>query len=206
MAMRVLSSFCLALLTAVAFSSAAIAAPVYPKGALALETQLLAGQTAETQAWIKDEAEQEATGRFLSGEMSRNAARKFGASGSEVSTLSFLVLMETARMADANVYALVNGVQAAGASRIDQRQQTLTNSGIAGAQQAQLSGGLQSAQQNQGNAFLPLASTDGSNPVRDARDASSVIPPPSMNLQDAMDRESKAEELLSDAMKRVSQN
>jgi hypothetical protein len=203
--MRVLSSFCLTLLAAAAFSSAANATPVYPKGAPQLEVQLLAKQTADTKAWIKSEAGLEASGQFLSGEMSRNAARKFGASGSDVSVLSFLVLMETARAADANVYMLVSGVQAAGASRIDQRQQTLTNSGIAGAQQAQMSGGLQSAQQNQGSAFLPLASSGGSNPVRDARDASGVIPPPSMNLQDAMDRESKVEDLLSDAMSRVSQ-
>lgn len=203
--MRVLSSFCLALLTAAAFSSAGNATPIYPKGALQLEAQLLAKQTAETKAWVKTEAADEAGGQFLSGEMSRNAARKFGASGSDVSMYAFLILMETARVADANVYALVNGVQAAGASRIDQRQQTLTNSGIAGAQQAQMSGGLQSAQQNQGSAFVPLASSSGSNPVRDARDASAVIPPPSMNLQDAMDRESKVEDLLTDAMSRVSQ-
>lgn len=138
--MRVLSSFCLALLTAAAFSSAATATPVYPKGALALETQLLAKQTPETKTWIKDEAGQEATGQFISEEMSRNAARKFGASGSDVSTLAFLVLMETARQADANVYTLVTGVQAASASRNDARQRALTTNGIASAQQAQLSG------------------------------------------------------------------
>jgi hypothetical protein len=203
--MRGLSSFCLALLATGVFSLGANATPVYPKGALQLEVHLLAKQTADTKAWIKNEAELEASGQFLSGEMSRNAARKFGASGSDVSMFSFLVLMEAARAADANVYALVSGVQAAGASRIDQRQQTLTNTGIAGAQQAQMSGGLQSAQQNQGSAFVPLASSGGSNPVRDARSASAVIPPPSMNLQDAMDRESKVEDLLSDAMSRVSQ-
>jgi hypothetical protein len=203
--MRVLSSFCLALLTAAAFSSSAIATPVYPKGALELETQLLAKQTAEAKTWIKDEAAQEATGQFISEEMSHNAARKFGASGSDVSTLAFLVLMETAREADANVYTLVTGVQAASASRNDARQRALTSNGIATAQQAQLSGGLQSAQQNQGSAFLPLASSDGGNPVRDARNASAAIPPPSMTLQDAMDRESKVEDLLAAAMKRVSQ-
>ncbi|MBS0275975.1 MAG: hypothetical protein JSR55_16690 [Proteobacteria bacterium] len=202
--MRGVSSFCLSLLAAAAFGPAVQATPVYPKGALELEQQLLSGQTAETKAWIKKEAEQEATGRFISEEMSRNAARKFGASGSEVSTYAFLVLMEAARQADANVYTLVTGVQAASASRADARQRELTSSGIASAQQAQLSGGLQSAQQNQPDAFVPLASTDDSNPIRDARDASSAIPPPSMTLQDAMDRESKVEDLLADAMKRVS--
>lgn len=203
--MRGLSSFCLAMLAIAAFGSGVDATPLYPQGALALETQLLAKQSAEAKAWIKDEAEQEATGQFISEEMSRNAARKYGASGSDVSTLAFLVLMEAARQADANVYALVNGVQAAGASHIDARQQALTSNGISSAQQAQLSGGLQSAQQNQANAFVPLASTTGSNPVRDARNASAYIPPPSMNLQDAMDRESKVEDLLAAAMKRVSQ-
>ncbi|HEY7977843.1 MAG TPA: hypothetical protein VID67_06590 [Rhizomicrobium sp.] len=201
--MRVLSSFCLALLMAAAFSSSADATPVYPKGAVELEKQLLAQQTPDAKAWIKTEAGQEATGLFISEEMPRNAARKFGASGSDVSTLAFLVLMEAAREADANVYILVTGVQAASASRNDARQQALTSNGISNAQQAQLSGGQQSAQQNQGSAFLPLASNSGSNPVRDARDASSAIPPPTMNLQDAMDRESKIEDLLADAMKRI---
>jgi len=202
--MRGVSSLCLTLLATVAFGSAAHATPVYPKGALELEQQLLSKQTPEAKAWIKNEAAQEATGRFISEEMSRNAARKFGASGSEVSTYAFLVLMETARQADANVYTLVTGVQAASASRADARQRELTSNGIASAQQAQMSGGLQSAQQNQGSAFLPLASSDGSNPVRDARNASAAIPPPSMTLQDAMDRESKVEDLLAAAMKRVS--
>lgn len=202
--MRSLFCFCLATLAIAGLSSSVSATPIYPKGALELETQLLAKQIPETKVWIKNEAAQEATGQFLSEEMSRNAARKYGASGSEVSTLAFLVLMETARMADANVYTLVTGVQAASASRNDARQRALTTNGIANAQQAQLSGGLQSAQQNQGSAFLPLASSVGGNPVREARNASSAIPPPSMTLQDAMDRESKVEDLLAAAMKRVS--
>lgn len=203
--MRVLTLFCLAFFAAAALGSQASATPQYPKGALALEAQLLARQTADAKAWIKDEGAQEAVGQFLSDETARNAARKYGASGSDVSALAFLVLMEAARAADANVYTLVNGVQAAGASRVDQRQQAMTNNGIAGSQQAQLSGGLQSAQQNQPNTFVPLASTNGGNPVSDARNASAVIPPPSMNLQDAMDRESKVEDLLAVAMKRISQ-
>ncbi|HSM95752.1 MAG TPA: hypothetical protein VLT91_06900 [Rhizomicrobium sp.] len=204
--MRSLILFCLALIAAATFGREVHATPLYPKGALALEAQLLANQTADAKVWIKDEAMQEATGQFLSDETARNAARKFGASGSDVSTLAFLVLMEAARAADANVYKLVNGVQAAGASRVDQRQAALASNGIASAQQSQLSGGLQSAQQNQGNAFVPLASTAGGNPVRDARNASAVIPPPSMNLQDAMDRESRIEDLLATAMKRVNPN
>ncbi|HEY2035147.1 MAG TPA: hypothetical protein VGH02_15815 [Rhizomicrobium sp.] len=201
--MRVLTAFCLAFLNFAGLSAPANAMPQYPKGALVLEAQLLAKQTTDAKAWIKDEGAQEAVGQFLSDETARNAARKYGASGPDVSVLAFLVLMEAARDADSNVYTLVNGVQAEGASRADQRQAALTSSGIANAQQAQLSSGLQSAQQNQGNAFVPLASSDGSNPVRDARNASAVIPAPSMNLQDAMDRESRVEDLLVNAMKRV---
>lgn len=202
--MRVLSLSCLALLAAAMLSSGAQASPMYPKGALDLETQLLARQSADAKAWIKAEGADEASGQFLSEEMPRNAARKFGASGSDVSALAFLVLMEAARAADANVYTLVNGVQAAGASRVDQRQAALTSGGIATSQQAGMSGGNQSAQQLQGHAFVSLLPSD-SNPVRDARNASGYIPPPSMTLQDAMDRESKVEDLLSSAMKRVSQ-
>ena len=125
--MRSLILFCLALIAAAMFGREVHATPLYPKGALALEAQLLAKQTADAKAWIKDEAMQEATGQFLSDETARNAARKYGASGSDVSTLAFLVLMEAARAADANVYTLVNGVQAAGASRVDQRQAALAS-------------------------------------------------------------------------------
>ena len=200
--MRVLSLSCLAVLATAMLGFGAQATPVYPKGALALEEQLLAKQTADAKAWIKSEGADEADGQFISEEMPRNAARKFGASGSDVSTLAFLVLMEAARAADANVYTLVNGVQAASASRTDQRQAALTSNGIANAQQQQFSGGTQSAQQLQGHAFVSLLPSD-SNPVRDARNASAYIPPPSMTLQDAMDRESKVEDLLSSAMKRV---
>jgi hypothetical protein len=200
--MRILPSMALAVLT-VAFCGLANAAPMYPKGAQALEAKLLASQSAEAKAWIKSEGADEASGQFISEETPRNAARKFGASGSDVSTMAFLVLMEAARAADANVYTLVNGVQAASASRQDQRQAALASGGIADAQQAQFSSGAQTANSQQGHAFLSLLPSD-SNPVRDARNASAYIPPPTMSLQDAMDRESKVEDLLTAAMKRVS--
>lgn len=197
---------CLTFVASVAIAGIASATPNYPKGALELEQKLLAQQSADTKAWIKDEGEHEASGQFLSSETARNAARKFGVSGSQVSTLAFLVLMEAARVADNNVYALAVNAQAANASRADARQAALTSTGIASAQQAQLSGGLQSAQQNQGSAFVPLASTEGSNPVAQARATSAAIPPPSMTLQDAMDRESQIEDLLAGAMKNVGQS
>lgn len=195
----------LAFAATVATVGAASAMPNYPKGATALENQLLLQQTPDAKAWIKDEGEQEATGQFLSDETARNAARKYGVSGSQVSTMAFLILMEAARDADANVYALVNNVQAANASRVDLRQQTMTSNGIAYARQAQMSGGLQSAQQNGPHRFVPLASTDPGNPIANVRAASAVIPPPSMTLQDAMDRESQIEDLLAGAMKDISQ-
>jgi hypothetical protein len=204
MAMRVLSSVSGALLALAVCGTAANATPMYPKGALDLEAKLLATQTADAKAWIKAEGADEASGQFLSEEMPRNAARKYGATGSEVSTLAFLVLMEAARAADANVYTLVNGVQAAGASRQDQRQAALASGGIADAQQAQFSSGTQTANSQQGHAFVSLLPSE-SNPVRDARNASAYIPPPSMTLQDAMDRESKVEDLLASAMKNVRQ-
>lgn len=190
---------------ALAGISSADATPNYPSGALVLENQLLAQQTADARSWIKGEAENEADGQFLSNETPRNAARKYGVSGRDVSTLAFLVLMEAARVADANVESLVNNVQSANASRFDQRQQALTANGIANSQQSVLSGGLQSAQQDRGHAFVPLASSTPGNPVANARAASAAIPPPSMSLQDAMDRESEIEDLLAGAMKNVHQ-
>jgi hypothetical protein len=184
-------------------ASGADAAPIFPSGAKALETQLLAGESTEARAWIKDEAQREATTRYVDEETPRNAARKFGATGSDVSKLAFLVLMEAARAADGNVSTLVNGVQADGASRQDIRQAQATDNIIAGTQQSQLSGGQQMAEQAQGHAFLPLFSEGGGeNPVEQAK-AGTAIPPPSMNLQDAMDRENQIDDLLDQAMKQV---
>ncbi len=184
-------------------ASGAIAAPMFPKGAVALETQLLATETTDARAWIKDEAQREATTRFVDEETPRNAARKYGATGSDVSKLAFLVLMEAARAADANVSSLVSGVQAEGASRQDIRQAQGSDNIIAGSQQSQLSSGEVTAQQAQGHAFIPLISEGGGdNPIARARQGA-AIPPPSMNLQDAMDRENQIDDLLQQAMNQV---
>jgi hypothetical protein len=185
-------------------ASGASAAPLFPNGAAALETQLLAAESADARAWIKDEALREATTRFVDEETPRNAARKNGATGSDVSKLAFLVLMEAARAADANVSSLVNGVQGDAASRQDIRQAQATDNVIAGTQQSQMSGGQQMAAQAQGHAFLPLISEggDGENPVERAKHAAAA-PPPGMNLQDAMDRENQIDDLLDQAMKQV---
>ena len=66
----------LTVLCAAGFATMACASPTFPKGAQALEIQLLATQDAQTKAWIKDEAAREATLHILSDETPRNAARK----------------------------------------------------------------------------------------------------------------------------------
>jgi hypothetical protein len=186
----------------------AAAAPQFPSGALALENQLLSRQTEDGKAFINAEAVNEATGHFISEDMPRSAARKFGASGSEVSEVAFLILMQAARAADANVNELVGGVQAADASRQDIRQQEMTSNEIAGAQNAQLSTSERTAEKEQGSAFLSLLpSNDGENHITSAlRPSATPVPQSTMNLQDAMDRESQIEDLLSQAMKRVNQS
>jgi hypothetical protein len=179
---------------------AAQASPQFPAGAPSLESQLLAAQGPEARDWIKDEAQREATSRILSEETPRNAARKFGATGSDVSKMAFLVLMAASRAADANVANLVSGVQSDDASRQDLREAQATDNVIAGSQHDQLSGGEQTAEQAQGHAFLSLLPSDdaGTKPV-------SSVPAPTMNLQDAMDRQNQIEDLLNQAMKRVTQ-
>jgi hypothetical protein len=164
--------------------SQAEAAPQFPKGAVALEKQLMAAQSQEAKDFIKDEAEHEAASRILSEETPRNAARKFGSAGNEVSAMAFLVLMQASRDADLNVSELVSGVQSADASREDIRQQAMTNSGIAGSQQAQ--------------------PTNGENPIENAlKPANDVVAAPPMSLQDAMDRQNQIDDLLVAAMKRI---
>ena len=205
--MRAIALACLPFAALVLSFAGASAAPQFPKGASALEATLLAKQTADGRAFILDEAQQEASGRFLSEEMPRNAARKFGASGSEVSEMAFLVLMQAARDSDANVSELVTGVQSADASRQDERQQSMQSDGIAGSQQAQLSTSQRVAEQAQGSTFISLLpSKDGSDPIASALTPSATpVPATTMNLQDAMDRESQIEDLLNQAMRRVTQ-
>jgi len=192
------------LLLVAALAGNASAAPRYPNGALALESKLLASQSDETKVWIKDEAAREATSRFVSADTPRNAARKNGSMGSDVSVMAFLILMQTARDADDNVSQIVNGVQSVGASRQDVRQQQMANSDISGAQQSQMSGGLQEAQQAQGTAMISLLPSDQPNPIAAAR-APKAVPPLSMSLQDAMDQQGLIEDLLADAYKRANQ-
>jgi hypothetical protein len=188
----------------VMLASGADAAPMFPAGAAALEAQLLATESADARAWIKDEAQREAGYRLIDEETPRNAARKNGATGSDVSKLAFLVLMEAARAADANVSSLVNGVQGDAASRQDIRQAQATDNVIAGSQQSQLSSGEVTAQQAQGHAFIPLYSQGGDdeNPVERAKHGTGTAPA-GMNLQDAMDRENQIDDLLDQAMKQV---
>jgi len=205
--MRRLGLVCLPFCGLLFVVSPVVAAPQFPSGALALETQLLTKQTADGKAFINAEAVNEASGHFISEDMSRSAARKFGASGSEVSEVAFLILMQAERAADANVNELVGGVQAADASRQDIRQQEMTNNGIAGSQNAQLSTSERTAEKEQGSAFLSLLpSSDGSNKITNALTPHAApAPTTTMNLQDAMDRESQIEDLLNQAMKRVTQ-
>jgi hypothetical protein len=185
-----------------AMAAGAAASPQFPKGAQALETQLLAAESPDAKAWIKDEAEREATTHVVDDETPRNAARKFGATGSDVSKLAFLVLMQASRAVDSNVSTLVTGVQVDAASRQDVRQAQAADNVIAGTQQSQLSSGEQTAQQAQGHAFLSLLPEDSDdNPVAVAKRGS--VPATTMNLQDAMDRENQIDDLLDKAMKQV---
>lgn len=182
-----------------ALSSVALAFPHYPNGATALETQLLATQSADAKAFIKDEAQREAELHSVSEETPRNAARKNGSTGSDVSKVAFLILMEAARASDANVSSIVSGVQADNASKADQRQVLATNNNIAGAQQSQMSGGEQTSEKAQGHAFLSLLPTNTDKP------SVAPVPQPTMNLQDAMDRQNQIEDLIAPAMQRVTQ-
>ncbi len=205
--MRIPALGCFAASILVIGLSQAEAAPQFPRGAVALETQLMVTQGAEAKAFIKDEASNEAASRIISEETPRNAARKFGSSGNDVSAMAFLILMQASRDADTNVSELVSGVQSADASREDVRQQSMTTSGIAGSQQAQLSGGSQTAQQAQGQALVSLLpTTSGENPfekVLKPGPESVTLPP--MSLQDAMDRQNQIDDLLAAAFKRVTQ-
>jgi len=204
--MRVLEAFAVSLLVA-GLALPVRAASEFPAGAEKLEARLLAKMGPLARSWIADEAAHVAAARFPSDAIAVSAAARYGATGSNIDALAFLVLMQAQRDADAGVSVAVSGEQAASGSREDARQAALQSGNIADARRSQMSGGEQEASKQQGPTLVNLLpATPGAPPtIGVARPAATPIPPPTMSLQDAMDRESQIDDLVEDVMKRLAQ-
>jgi hypothetical protein len=198
------------LLIAATFAvTAAQAVPDYPAGAQALEARLLAKMGAQTREWIKTEARREVTIGYFSPDTQTQAALHYGAPPANFTALSFLVLMQAARDADADVRAAVDSHNMA-ATQVAREQQLATGIDKYSVQ-SELSPGSDLAAQ-QGNAPTLLSSkfktqdpaTAGtSHPDQGA--AAPVAPqaPKSVDMQNVMDRESDIEDTLTKVSKSV---
>jgi hypothetical protein len=190
---------------AAAFCAFAGEALAYPTGAEALEVRLLAKMGPAAKVWIVKEGAREAAMRSVSGENARSAAIQYGASGANLDALTFLVLMRAERDADAAVRGVAEEDMSERESEQDARKAQQSGHLTAYAQQSQLSGEDQLVSSAQGSAPISLLPpTPGSKPavLEDAAPQASP-PPPGINLQDAMDRESQLDDLVADAMKQI---
>jgi hypothetical protein len=175
----------------------------FPTGSEALEARLLAKMGPDTRAWIVTEAARESTLHFLTDATPVNAALGHGASGADIDALAFLISMQVARDASGAVNNAVSSELSANASRQDARQAQMQSDSITNARREQMSGGEQEALKADGSTFVSLLPPDKNAPKP---------PPPAppvtesgqaMNLQDAMDRESQIDDMLDDAMKKI---
>jgi hypothetical protein len=176
----------------------------YPTGAEALEGRLLAKMGPGAKQWVVQQASHVAASREVSDSAARSAAVQYGVSETEADALTFLVLMQAERYAHDSVTAVSQNDMSENASRQDvrkaQQSSTLTNN----AQQSQLSGGDQLAASANGSAsvsLLPSGQAKAPLTLRTNAPNASTPAPPGLNLQDAMDRESQLDDLVTDAMK-----
>jgi hypothetical protein len=177
----------------------------YPTGAEALEARLLAKMGPDTRAWIVTEAARESSLHFLTDATPVNAALGHGASGADIDALAFLISMQVARDASGAVNSAVSSELSANATKEDARQAQMQSDSITNARREQMSGGEQEALKAQGSTFVDLLPPDKNAP----KPPPAPTTPPltesgqAMNLQDAMDRESQIDDMLDDAMKKI---
>jgi hypothetical protein len=197
--------FCLTGCAGLAFALAvpALAVPDFPTGAESLERQQLAKLAPEVKTWIKEQARATVSAGHISEGRARVLAQ--GAhltTGEDVSTLSFLLLMQSVRDADADLDAVMSSSQQTYAEQDELGNITRARGPAA----PQLSPGAQAA----------LSDRPGTKNVITLRSGEPVGGPElgapkadvdlsvHLDLQTAMERESQAEDALAQAMKHLS--
>lgn len=180
--------------------------PLYPAGAQALEARLLAKIGPATRAWIKTEARREVNEGFFSIDTQNEASIHYRAPTEDLPALSFLILMQAARYADADVHNAVDGRNMA-QTQVE-REQQLANGNASYSVKSQLSPGSDIAVE-QASAPTILSSkfktqdpsTAGTTHPDDV--AAPPPPPKPMDMQRVMDRESDIEDSLAQSAKQV---
>ncbi|HEX3673211.1 MAG TPA: hypothetical protein VHU87_02965 [Rhizomicrobium sp.] len=174
----------------------------YPTGSEALEARLLAKMGPAAKAWIAKEGAHEATAHIVSDGAARSAAFQYGATDANLDALSFLVLMQAERDADNAVRGVAVADMTANAVMEDERHAQQGSVLTGNAQRSQLSGGGQLVSSAQGDplvSLLPATPGSTSAPAAPTRPAA----PQGIELQDAMDRESQLDDLVTAAMAKL---
>jgi hypothetical protein len=197
--------FGIAIAAMLLMTAASQATPLYPNGAQALEAQLLAKMGPATRGWIVTEAQREVSMGYYSIDTQTQAAMRFGTPAGDLSALSFLVLMQAARDADAAVHNAVDNRNMA-ATQVA-REEQLQNGLNKYATHSELSPSSDIAVQ-QGTAPTLLSSkfktqdpSTANTTHPDDSQQSTYSAPKSVDMQTVMDKESDIEDTLAQAAK-----
>lgn len=194
------------ILAALFVVGAAQAEPLYPPGAQALEARLLAKMGPATRAWIQTEAHRELTDGMFSIDIQNEASIHYRAPMADLPALSFLILMQAARYANADVNNAVDSRNMA-QTQVE-REQQLASGNARYSVQSQLSPGSDIAvQQASAPTILSskLKTQDPSTAGTTHPDDVAAPPPPPKpaDMQRVMDRESDIEDSLAQSAKQV---
>jgi hypothetical protein len=184
----------IAILGACLLPTLVVAAPDYPTGAERLERGLLPKVDSTWQAWIKQEARNSVSAGMLSEDRARGLAQRAKqGTGLDLDTLSFLVSMQMARDANADLDAVMSHSR----EQWEDSQERSSMAHNAPPSATALSSGTQQVLSNQPHT-IPVARSNPS-PLLQTTPAADVDDTMHLDLQTAMDREGEAEETLKGA-------
>lgn len=170
---------------------AATAAPDYPAGAERLEGALLPKVDSTWQGWIKQESRNSVSAGMLSEDRARGLAQRAKqGTGLDLDTLSFLISMQMARDANADLDAVMTHSREQWED--SQERSSMAHNKPPGA--TALSSGTQQVLSNQPHT-IPVARSNSTGLLQTTPEAD-VDDTMHLDLQTAMDREAAAEDTL----------
>ncbi|HEY4115667.1 MAG TPA: hypothetical protein VGM17_16550 [Rhizomicrobium sp.] len=181
----------LVILGSLMLSGVALAAPDYPAGAEHLEQALLAKVDSTWQAWIKQETRNSVSAGMLSEDRARGLAeRARQGTGLDLDTLSFLISMQMARDANADLEAVMSHSR----EQWEDSQERSSMAHNKPPSATALSSGTQQMLSNQPHT-IPVMRSNPS-PLLQTTPTADIDDAMHLDLQTAMDREAEAEDTL----------
>jgi hypothetical protein len=180
--------------------SGASASPHFPAGSEATERHALAKLDAYSQNWIKEQARTMVSAGRISEERARSLAQAARmTSGSDVNTTSFLLLMQAARDADADLQIIMDRSRAEYADQEERSSIAHSSAPMV----SPLSPETQTVLSMKGKVKPIMTWKSNDTPDSAAAPAADVDESVHVDLQTAMDRESAAEAALGSAAARL---